>query len=133
AERLHPNDRRRIVRAVELVELGSRLPSGDRLWTDDTRHPTIVFGLDVPRDELAARIEQRARTMFAAGVAAEVGAALAAGPSSTVVHALGLREIARLPSDEAFTALVTRTSRYAAYQRKWMRRIPGLVSVNADR
>ena len=133
AGRLHPNDRRRIVRALELVELGSRLPSGDRLWTDDTRHPTIVFGLEVPRDELAARIEQRARGMFAAGVETEVEAALAAGPSSTVIHALGLREIARLPSDEALAALVTRTRRYAAYQRKWMRRIPGLVSVNADR
>jgi tRNA dimethylallyltransferase len=133
AARLHSNDRRRIVRALELVDLGSRLPPADRLWTDETRHPTIVFGLDVPRDVLALRIEQRARAMFAAGVEAEVEAALAAGPSSTVVHALGLREISRLPSDEAYTALVTRTCRYAAYQRKWMRRIPGLVSVNADR
>jgi tRNA dimethylallyltransferase len=132
-ERLHPNDRRRIVRAFELVELGSSLPSGDRLWTGDTRLPTIVFGLDVPRDKLAARIDERARTMFAAGVEAEVEAALATGPSLTVVHALGLREIAQLPSDEALVALVTRTRRYAAYQRKWMRRIPGLVSVNADR
>jgi tRNA dimethylallyltransferase len=133
AKRLHPNDRRRIVRALELHELGSRLPPGERLWTEETRHPTVVFGLEVPREVLAERIEERARAMFAAGVEAEVRTALSAGPSGTVVHALGLREIAELPREEAFIQLVGRTRRYAAYQRKWMRRIPGLVSVNANR
>jgi tRNA dimethylallyltransferase len=133
AERLHPNDRRRVVRALELAELGSRLPDGERLWTEETRQPTLVFGLEVPRDVLSERIGARAAAMFAAGVEAEVRAALAAGPSATVAHALGLREIAELPSHEALAALIARTSRYAAYQRKWMRRIPGLVSVNADR
>jgi tRNA dimethylallyltransferase len=133
AVRLHPNDRRRVVRALELVELGSRLPSGERLWTEDMRHPTVVFGLEVPHDVLGARIEERAHAMFAAGVEGEVRAALAAGPSSTVVHALGIKEIAELERDEALATLVRRTRRYAAYQRKWMRRIPGLVSVNADR
>jgi tRNA dimethylallyltransferase len=131
--RLHPNDRRRVVRALELTELGSSLSSGERLWTEDTRKPTIVFGLDVPREVLAARIEARARAMFAAGVEEEVRRALAAGPSATVVHALGLREIAELPRAQAVEALIVRTRRYAAYQRKWMRRIPGLVTVNADR
>jgi tRNA dimethylallyltransferase len=133
AARLHPNDRRRVVRALELTELGSSLPPGQRLWTEDTRHPTVVFGLEIPRDVLAGRIEERARAMFAAGVEDEVRAALAAGPSTTVIHALGLREIAELPRDEALAMLVARTRRYAAYQRKWMRRIAGLVTVNADR
>jgi tRNA dimethylallyltransferase len=133
AERLHANDRRRIVRALELLELGSRLPHGERLWTEESRHPTIVFGLAVPRDVLVARIAERAHAMFAAGVESEVEAALLAGPSSTVVHAVGLREIAELPPQRALDAVITRTRRYAAYQRKWMRRIPGLVSVNADR
>ena len=133
AARLHPNDRRRVVRALELTELGSSLPSGQRLWTEDTRHPTVVFGLEIPRDVLARRIEERARAMFEAGVEGEVRAALAAGPSTTVIHALGLREIAELPREEALATLVARTRRYAAYQRKWMRRIAGLVTVNADR
>jgi len=133
ATRVHPNDRRRVVRALELTELGSRLPPSRRLWTDDTRHPTIVFGLEVPRDVLARRIEDRTRAMFAAGVEDEVARALASGPSPTVIHALGLREIAQLSPREALDALIVRTRRYAAYQRKWMRRIPGLVSVNADR
>jgi tRNA dimethylallyltransferase len=132
--RLHPNDRRRVVRALELTELGSSLrPEADRLWTSETRHPTIVFGLDVPREVLAERIQFRAKRMFEAGVVAEAKAALAAGVSSTAVHALGLREVVDLPTDEALAALALRTRRYAAYQRKWMRRIPGLASVNADR
>jgi tRNA dimethylallyltransferase len=134
AARLHANDRRRVVRALELTELGSSLqPAADRLWTSDTRRPTVVFGLEVPRDVLTERIELRARSMFAAGVVEEARAALAGPISSTAVQALGLRDVAELPRDEAFEALVVRTRRYAAYQRKWMRRIPGLVSVNADR
>jgi tRNA dimethylallyltransferase len=134
ASRLHPNDRRRIVRALELTALGSSLrPGADRLWTSDTRHPTLVFGLEVSRDVLTERIGQRARSMFAAGVVDEARAALAEPISYTAVQALGLRDVAELPHDQALEALVVRTRRYAAYQRKWMRRIPGLVSVNADR
>jgi tRNA dimethylallyltransferase len=134
AARLHANDRRRVVRALELTELGSSLrPDADRLWTHEMRHDTIVFGLDAPRDVLLARIEGRARQMFDAGVVAEVRAALAGDVSSTAIHALGLREVAELPREEARDALIVRTRRYAAYQRKWLRRIPGLVSVNADR
>ena len=128
------NDRRRVVRGLELTELGSSLrPQTDRLWTQDVRHPTVVFGLDVPRDGLAERIAHRARRMFEAGVVDEARGALEAGVSSTAAHALGLREVAELPFEEGLDTLVTRTRRYAAYQRKWMRRIPGLVSVNADR
>jgi tRNA dimethylallyltransferase len=134
ASRLHPNDRRRIVRALELTELGSSLrPAADRLWTSDTRHPTLVFGLEVPRAVLMERIELRARSMFAAGVVDEARAALAEPISSTAVQALGLRDVAELPHEQTLEALVVRTRRYAAYQRKWMRRIAGLVSVNADR
>ena len=134
AARLHPNDRRRIVRALELTELGSSLrPAADRLWASETRRPTSIFGLDVPRNLLAERIEQRARSMFAAGVVDEARAALAGEISSTAAQALGLRDVAELPQERALEALVVRTRRYATYQRKWMRRIPGLVSVNADR
>ena len=116
------------------TELGSSLrPEADRLWTEEFRHPTTVFGLDVPREVLSERIVQRAHRMFDGGVVAEARAALAGGISSTAVHALGLHEVAELPRDEALAAVVRRTRRYAAYQRKWMRRIPGLVSVNADR
>jgi tRNA dimethylallyltransferase len=134
AARLHPNDRRRVVRALELTELGSSLqPQTARLWTTEMRHPTTIFGLDVPRDVLAERIAHRAQAMFEAGVLEEARQALAGDVSATAIHALGLRELGELPREQALEALVMRTRRYAAYQRKWMRRIPGLVSVNADR
>jgi tRNA dimethylallyltransferase len=118
AARLHPNDRRRIVRALELTELGASLPSAQRLWSEDARHPTIIFGLVLPHDVLAARIDARARAMFDAGVEAEVHAALAAGPSATVIHALGLREIAELPRAQAIDEMNAAMRKYAAYQRK---------------
>jgi tRNA dimethylallyltransferase len=135
ATAVHPNDRRRVVRALELAESGASLRSGrNRLWTEETRHPTVVFGLDLPREELDRRIEERAREMFAAGARAEVERALQASVSDAARYALGLAELAEHPDDEvALEALVRRTKRYASYQRKWMRRIPGLVSLNADR
>jgi tRNA A37 N6-isopentenylltransferase MiaA len=71
--------------------------------------------------------------MFAAGVENEVASALAGPISTTARKAMGLEEIANLQPEQAIEALNLRTHRYAAYQRKWMRRIPGLVSVAADR
>ena len=134
AAHVHPNDRRRVVRALELSELGSSLrPRAERLWSDETRRPAIVFGLEVPRAVLLRRIEARAQAVFEAGVENEVRNALRGPISATAVQALGLREIVELPRERALETLIVRTRRYAAYQRKWMRRIPGLVTVDADR
>jgi tRNA dimethylallyltransferase len=131
AAAVHPNDRRRVVRGLEL---GGQERDRDRLWTDETRHPTLVFGLDVPREEVERRIAERTRAMFAAGVREEVEGALAGGISPTAQYALGLAAVAEHPEDDdAIEAIVARTKRYATYQRKWMRRIPGLVSLPADR
>ena len=134
AAAVHRNDRRRVVRALELAEAGTSLaPKQDRLWSDDMRHPSLVVGLDVPKEVLERRIEERTRAMFAAGVEEEVRRALAGPISATARRTLGLDEVADLPRDEAIAAIVLRTRRYAAYQRKWMRRVPGLVMVDADR
>ncbi len=131
ATAIHANDHRRVVRALELAEAGTSLvPASDRLWASATRHPTMVAGLDVPAAELERRIANRTDAMFERGVVEEVRAALAAGVSQTAAKALGLREIATLPELEARDRIIIRTRRYAAYQRKWMRRIPGLVSVD---
>jgi tRNA dimethylallyltransferase len=131
---VHPNDRRRVVRALELAAAGESLaPAEGRLWSEATRHPTLVVGLEVPKAELERRIEARTRAMFEAGVAEEAQSALAGPISETARKTLGLEEAATLLPEEAREAIVTRTRRYAAYQRKWMRRISGLVSVAADR
>jgi tRNA dimethylallyltransferase len=134
AEAVHPNDRRRVVRALELVEAGASLrPGSSRLWSDELRHPTLVAGLDVPSNLLAGRIAARTREMIAAGAADEARAAASGDLSATARHVIGLAELTELPEDEAAAAIELRTRRYAAYQRKWMRRIPGLVSLPADR
>ena len=134
AEAVHPNDRRRVVRALELHDAGGSLaPPRDRLWSEETRHPTLIFGLDVPKDALEERIRERTEAMFASGVEKEVVRALGAPISRTASQIIGLREVAELPRDEAVAAIALRTRRYAAYQRKWMRRIPGIQTVSPDR
>jgi tRNA dimethylallyltransferase len=131
---VHPNDRRRVVRALELAEAGASLaPERDRLWAGKTRHPTLLVGLEVPADVLERRIVERTRAMFDAGVQDEVRRALAAPISHTARMTLGLDEVATLPRAEAIDAIVVRTRRYAAYQRKWMRRMPDVVMVDGDR
>jgi tRNA dimethylallyltransferase len=134
AEAIHVNDRRRVVRALELVETGASLgPASDRLWSEEMRRPSLVVGLDVPPSELERRIVERTDEMIARGGVAEARAAKRRMPSLTAEKALGLDELATLPIDEARARVVERTRRYAAYQRKWMRRIPGIAMVNADR
>jgi tRNA dimethylallyltransferase len=134
AASVHPNDRRRVVRALELTDAGASLsPAEDRLWSAAVRRPTVVFGLELPREELSRRIDFRTKAMFDGGVEEEVRAALVGPISPTARKALGLDEVAALPRAQAIETLALRTRQYAAYQRKWMRRIPGLVSVAADR
>ncbi|MGD0272389.1 MAG: tRNA (adenosine(37)-N6)-dimethylallyltransferase MiaA [Gaiellaceae bacterium] len=134
AERVHANDRRRVVRALELNEAGHSLVRADsRLWSGAMRHPTLVFGLELERSLLDGRIERRTKAMFERGVGKEVQAALERPLSLTARRVMGLRELAELPPEQAIEALVLRTRRYAAYQQKWMRRIPGLIRVNANR
>jgi tRNA A37 N6-isopentenylltransferase MiaA len=62
----------------------------------------------------------------------EVARAAAGSLSSTAAQVIGLREIMERPYEEATAAIVRRTLQYAAYQRKWMRRIPRLVPLAAD-
>ena len=134
AARIHQNDRRRVVRALELAEAGrSLVPRREMLFGGAWRHPTLVVCLDVPKSELDRRIAERARRMFDAGVEAEVREALLSEPSATARKIIGLEEIATLSREEAIEALILRTRRYAAYQRKWLRRLGGAVMVAADR
>jgi tRNA dimethylallyltransferase len=137
---VHPNDRRRVVRALELHAAGSSLaPEHGRLWGDDGRHPTTVIGLDLPAATVAERIDRRTRAMFDRGVVEEVRAARAAGPfSATAERIHGLQDVTgllegRIDRPEAERRLAVRTRRYAKRQRTWMRRLPGLRIVDADR
>jgi tRNA dimethylallyltransferase len=133
AAAVHAHDRRRVIRALELAETGKSLtPDVGRLWSTETRRPTLVVGLEVSEEQLGRRIDTRTDGMIARGVVEEVASALQTGVSPTAEQALGLRELATLPLDDARARIVTRTRQYAAYQRKWMRRVPGIVLVDAE-
>lgn len=131
---VHVNDRRRVVRALELAEAGfSLVPERGLLWSNETRRPSIVFGLAVSDETLESRIRARTERMFARGVVQEVRRARKDRISRTAERALGLAELSELPENETFDRIVLKTRRYAAYQRKWMRRIPEIVMIDADR
>jgi tRNA dimethylallyltransferase len=134
ATRVHANDRKRVVRALELAEAGHSLaPAEDRLWTADTRLPTTIVALDVPLDELDRRIAERTRAMAAAGAVPEARRAWGERLSDTARKVLGLEEFATLPEDAAIAAVTAATGRLARYQRKWLRRLPGVVRVDGNR
>ena len=134
ARAVHPNDRRRVVRALELAETGASLvPDEDLLWSERMRRPTLVIGLELAPAELERRIRARAESMLERGAVAEARSALDRPVSRTARKAVGLEELTTLPPDEALGRIVVRTRRYAAYQRKWMRRIPGIVLVDAQK
>ena len=118
-------DSQRIVRALELLDAGHAPPAGDQLWTEDTRHPTLLAGLTMDRAALDSRIDARVDEMVAAGAREEVErAAPAAAP--TVRKALGFREL--LAGDAE--AMKARTRRYARRQLTWMRKLPNVTLID---
>jgi tRNA dimethylallyltransferase len=140
AAAVHPHDRRRVVRALELHAAGSSLaPERDRLWAADARRPTAIVGLDVPARLVASRIALRTEAMFAAGVVEEVRAARAEHRfSATAERIHGLQDVTALLHGDidqlgAQRQLDVRTRRYAKRQRTWMRRLPDVAMVAADR
>ena len=100
AERIDPGDRQRIVRALELLELGALEPPGaeSQLWSEDMRHPTLLAGLTMERSALYARIDARVDAMVAAGAAEEVRAAHAAGASRPPARRSASRSCSRATS-----------------------------------
>ncbi len=134
AARIHANDRKRVVRALELSDAGHSLaPTHNRLWTEDTRLPTTIVALDLPLEELDRRIEERTLQMAEAGAAAEARAAWELPLSDTARKVLGLEQFATLSENEAIAAVAQATRRLARYQQKWLRKMPGVVRVDGNR
>lgn len=121
-----PTDRTRIVRALELLEAGERPPAAGELWDAPPRHRTLVAGLTMERSKLYERIDARVEAMVAAGAADEVRRAERAGVSATARKALGFEEL--LAGD--VEAMARRTRNYAKRQLTWMRRLPGVQTID---
>jgi tRNA dimethylallyltransferase len=124
AATIDPNDRQRIVRAHELLDLGELEPSEgpSQLWNEELRHPTLLAGLTMEREALYEAIDARVEAMLAAGAREEVMRAHAGGASETARKALGFEEL--LAGDIA--GMKRRTRNYAKRQLTWMRKLAGV-------
>ena len=96
------------------------------LWSPETRHPTMIFGLDMDRAKLYERIDTRTEAIIAAGAREEVMRADEAGPSRTARKALGFDEV--LARD--IERMKQRSRNYARRQLTWMRKIPNLHRID---
>ena len=131
ADRIHPNNIVRVVRALEVYELtGTPMSELQQQWhPEKQRYPFIAFCLTMQRAHLYRRIEQRVDVMLANGLIAEVEALLAAGYSRDTValQSFGYRElIAYLDGEctyiEAVSQLKQNTRRFAKRQLTWFRK-----------
>jgi tRNA dimethylallyltransferase len=139
AARIIPSNGRRVVRALEVVEITGRPFSASlpelRYFYDDV----VQVGLDVPRTVLDARIERRVRAMWEAGLVDEVRRLADAGlrVGRTANRALGYQQVlafldGELTEDEAFERTVTGTRRFARRQDSWFRKDPRITWVTWD-
>ncbi len=132
AAAIQSGDLSRIVRALELLEMGEDpAPAGEgsRLWTSETRHPTLLCGLVIDRDVLYERIDERVEEIVAADGAVEVYRADSAGASRTARQALGFHELLRGDIE----GMKQRTRNYAKRQLTWMRKLPGVHLIDVTR
>jgi tRNA dimethylallyltransferase len=128
AATIEPTDRSRVIRALELAEIGELEdpPEESQLWTAETRRPTRLFGLVMDRDELYRRIDARVDAMVEAGAADEMRRAAEAGASQTARKALGFDDL--LSGD--VEAMKRRTRNYAKRQLTWMRKLAGVSTID---
>ena len=129
AAQIDPADRQRVVRGLELLEIGELEPPPEQseLWTGAVRRSTLLIGLVMEREELYARIDARVQGMLAAGVQEEVRRAHAAGASATARKAIGFEEL--LTGD--VEAIARRTRNYARRQLTWMRKLAAVNVIDA--
>lgn len=134
-----PTNGRRIVRALEVIELTGR-PFTARMPGFDSIYDSVQIGLD--RDDLAARVELRIQRMMAAGLLDEIRGLLPAGlrQSPTAGKALGYQQLLACLDDtgavigdldEAIAVTVRSTRRFVKRQRTWFRRDPRVCWLDA--
>lgn len=148
ATRLHPNDVRRIVRALEVWETTGRpISAWQQQWhaalasEPEGLHPPLASGrclwLDRPHEELYARIDARVHAMIAQGLVDEIAGLrrLPAPVSREARQAAGYREICayldgQISLEEAIQAIQLRSRQLAKRQLTWFRSLPECRPVN---
>lgn len=135
AARLHPADRQRVLRALEVaVQTGQPLSARQAAHGfAPARYPYLALGLDRPREELFQRIEARCRQMWQGGLLEEVAGLLAAGlpPTAHGLNSLGYRQAVAVLTQgrdpgEALEEMIRQTRAYAKRQLTWFRALKGI-------
>jgi tRNA dimethylallyltransferase len=130
AERLHPNDTYRILRALEVQELTGEPVSSQHQAHGFRDNPfrVLKIGLDIPRETLYQQIDQRVDAMIDAGLLGEAEDLLKRGfaPDLKSMRSIGYRHmvdhlLGRMPWDETVRTLKRDTRRYAKRQLTWFR------------
>ena len=139
ADRILADNGRRVVRALEVVELTGRPYSASLPRLEYADPATVQVGVDIDRPTLDARIQRRVEVMFETGLVAEVERLLDDGLAEgrTASQAIGYREVAahlrgELTLDEARERTVVATRRFARRQDSWFRKDPRVVWVAHD-
>jgi tRNA dimethylallyltransferase len=127
AGKIHPNDKRRLIRAIEIYRLTGKPPSSVRRW-ESRGSEFIMFVLALPRDELYRGINERVKGMFREGFVEEVKRLSESSRAAELpaMEAVGCREILDyLKGDssieEAMEKTMAATRRYARRQLTWLR------------
>ncbi|MCE5200601.1 MAG: tRNA (adenosine(37)-N6)-dimethylallyltransferase MiaA [Armatimonadota bacterium] len=143
AQRIHPNNLKRVIRALEIHEATGTKPS--QLFEQDSkrepRYPEArFFGLTMDREALYARIEQRVDVMIRQGLVEEVENLVRQGvdPSGIAMQGLGYKEIAGYLRggyglDEAVDLLKKNTRRFARRQYTWFRADSRVEWIDVDK
>lgn len=137
AQNMHWNNARKIVRALEVIELTGR-PFSATLPTYESVFPAIFIGLRRENADIDARIAVRTEQMFSGGLLEEVEELLAAGLAAapTASRATGYAEVigfleGRFTLEEAKEAVALATRQLVRYQMKWFRRDPRVQWIDA--
>ena len=139
--RIHPNDHKRLVRALEVYELtGKPISSFQTAWAaQNWRYRAAWVGLDWDREALNRRINARVKAMIAAGWVDEVRELLRThgSLSQTAAEATGYRELiehvsGRATLDEAVEQIKIATRQLARRQMKWFRRFREVKWISGD-
>lgn len=140
ASKIHPNDTKRIIRAIEVYQLTGKPIS--RLWKtrkglDTKKYEINVFGLNKEREGLYRDINQRVEDMFSQGLVNEVQAVLAKNPSLTCRQAIGIKEIqgyfeGKYGLEYAKELIKKNTRNYAKRQLTWFRKDKRIIWLEAS-
>ena len=135
---LHPNNTRRVIRALEMADEGvSYAQQAAGFSAREDVYATRYVGLTMERDALYARVDARVDSMIQAGLLGEVGGLIDAGlrDALTVTQAIGYKELVAVIEDgtdleQAVAAIKQSSRRYAKRQLTWFRSDPRITWID---